>query len=100
MIPAANQRNLMLREEVIEAVRQEKFHLYAVGSIDEGIQILTGIEVGEKGADGAYPKDTVNHVVAQNLKEFATRLKSFHTDVIASSNGEPEKAKATKGKAR
>lgn len=100
MIPAANLRNLMLRDEVIEAVREGKFHVYTVNTIDDGIQILTGIEVGEKGADGTYPAGTVNRSVAENLKEFATRLKSFYGNGAMSPNGEAEEAKATKGKAR
>jgi len=78
MIPRQNLRNLMLREEVLEAVRQGKFHIYAVGSIDEGIEVLTGVEAGEKGKDGTYPESSVNYKVDKQLKEMATKLKQFY----------------------
>ncbi len=78
MIPRRNLRNLMLREEVLEAVRQGKFHIYAVGTIDEGIEVLTGVEAGEKGKDGTYPESSVNYKVDKQLKEMATKLKQFY----------------------
>ena len=56
VIPKDNVRNLMLRPEVVEAVRDGVFHIYAVSKIDEGIEALTGMEAGEKGEDGKYPE--------------------------------------------
>lgn len=51
-------KNLMLREDVVEAVREGKFHIYPVSTIDEGIGLLTGIEAGERKMDGRYPENT------------------------------------------
>ena len=71
MIPAVNIKNLMLREEIVEAVDQGKFHIYPVRSIDDGIEILTGKPSGEAGEDGVYPEGTVNRAVSDRLTEFA-----------------------------
>ena len=67
----------MLREDVVEAVRQGKFHIYPVRTIDEGITILTGVEAGERREDGTYPKGTINHTVQNRLRELALKLKEF-----------------------
>lgn len=77
MIPHRNLRNLMLRQEVVDAVQQDKFHVYAVSTIDEGIEILTGVEAGERREDGTYPEGTINHRVEKQLKEMATKLRHF-----------------------
>lgn len=69
MIPRSNERNLMLREEVIEAVREERFHIWSVETVDEGIELLTGVPAGERQADGSYPEGTVNHLVDNRLRE-------------------------------
>lgn len=74
MIPHQNVSNLMLNDEVIEAVRQGKFHIYPVKTIDQGIEILTGVPAGEPGADGSYPAGTVNALVSQKLKEYTEIL--------------------------
>jgi predicted ATP-dependent protease len=78
MIPQQNLRNLMLRQEVVDAVRQGQFHIYAVRTIDEGIEVLTGMEAGEKRKDGTYPKSSINHRVDKQLKEMATKIKHFY----------------------
>lgn len=80
LIPASNVRNLMLREDVIEAVRQGQFLVYPVRSIDEGIALLTGVPAGEIGPDGTYPEATVNFLVHRRLKELAEQAKSFRGD--------------------
>ena len=77
LIPTSNGRNLMLREDVIEAVRQGKFHVYPIRSIDEGIALLTGMPAGEAGPDGGYPEGTVNFLVQKRLREFAEQARSF-----------------------
>jgi lon-related putative ATP-dependent protease len=77
IIPEQNVKNLMLREDVVEAVRQGKLHIYPVGTIDEGITVLTGAEAGERQEDGTYPEGTVNHAVQNRLRELATKLKDF-----------------------
>ena len=77
IIPEQNIKNLMLREDVVDAVRQGKFHIYPVRTIDEGITVLTGVEAGERQEDGAYPEGTVNHAIQNRLRELATKLKDF-----------------------
>jgi lon-related putative ATP-dependent protease len=88
MIPAQNVRNLMLRQDVVEAVRQGAFHIYAVRAIDEGIEILTGMPAGVK-TDGSYPEGSINYRVEARLKEFAEGMKKFAETV-------PEKEKEEK----
>lgn len=77
MIPSKNLRNLMLQEEVVDAVAQGQFHLYSVETVDEGIEVLTGVEAGQRGEDGSYPGGTVNYLVDKRLREMAEGLKSF-----------------------
>jgi len=77
MIPESNIKDLMLRKDVIEAVKKGAFHIYAVKNIDEGIEILTSKKTGEKRADGTYPKGTINDLVDQKLKGLAEGLKKF-----------------------
>jgi hypothetical protein len=67
----------MLREEVTDAVKQGKFHVYAASSVDEGIEVLTGIEVGEKKEDGTYPEGSINYKVDKKLKDMAAKLRQF-----------------------
>jgi predicted ATP-dependent protease len=80
LIPQQNLRNLMLREEVVDAVRQGQFHIYSARTIDEGIEILTGTPAGDKQKDGTYPENTVNYFVDKRLREMAERLKSFYAE--------------------
>ncbi len=77
IIPAKNVKNLMLREDVVEAVREGKFHIYAVETVDEGIEILTGVEAGERREDGTYPEGTVNWAVQKRLLELAEKWREF-----------------------
>jgi len=77
LVPRANLRNLMLRHDVVEAVSEGKFHIYAVGTIDEGIEVLTGIPAGQKDTSGQYPPSSVNGLVERRLKEYSKQLKTF-----------------------
>jgi len=77
IIPEANVKNLMLKDEVVQAVRDGRFHLWSVRTVDEGIELLTGTPAGEQRADGSYPEGTVHHLVDARLREFAERLKEF-----------------------
>ena len=75
IIPQSNCRNLMLREDVVEAAQQGRFHIWAVKTIDEGIEILTGVPAGIRQADGRFPEGSVNARVEQRLRQFAESLK-------------------------
>jgi lon-related putative ATP-dependent protease len=75
MIPRANLRHLMLRPDVIDAVRANKFHIYAVGTIDEGIEVLTGVPAGTRDSAGNYVEGTVNERVQKKLQQFTEQQK-------------------------
>jgi lon-related putative ATP-dependent protease len=79
LIPKTNVKNLMLREEVVQAVAEGKFFIYPVSTIDEGIAILTGRESGALQADGSYPEGTVNNAVDKRLREFTKEWKKQAT---------------------
>lgn len=78
MIPRLNLKNLMLRPEIVAAVQKGKFHIYAVKTIDEGIEVLTGVEAGKRRKSGTYPENSINYRVDKQLKEMATKLKTFY----------------------
>jgi len=80
MIPDSNVKNLMLREDVVEAVRKGEFHVYSVKSVDEGIEILTGIPAGKARKNGTYSKGTVYHAVVERLKKMDELLKEKDKD--------------------
>jgi len=75
MIPKANERHLMLNDEVIEAVDAGKFHVWSVETIEQGIEILTGMKAGQRDKHGEFPKKTVFHLVDKRLAEMAERIK-------------------------
>lgn len=77
VLPASNVANLMLKETVVEAIRQGKFHLWPVRTIDEGIEVLTGVKAGERQADGSFEADSVNAQVDQRLREMVETLQHF-----------------------
>lgn len=70
IIPRTNVDNLMLRADILQAVDDGKFAIYAVDTVDDGIEILTGIKAGKPNAKGEYPKGTINYKVQQSLQEF------------------------------
>ena len=67
LIPRANVRHLMLAERVRDAVAKQRFHIYPVSTIDEGMSILTGVAAGRLSTKGTYPPGTVNALVMQRL---------------------------------
>jgi len=77
MIPQSNVKDLMLRKDVVTAVKEGRFTIFGVRNIDEGIEILTGRPAGELQADGGYPEKTINFMVDQKLKELAEGIKDF-----------------------
>lgn len=71
MIPIQNVKNLNLSDEVVESVKNNEFHIYAISNISEGIEILTGVPAGKKDKNGKFPAGTVNHLVYEKLKKYA-----------------------------
>ena len=67
----------MLKQEVVDSVSEGKFHIYSIKTINEGIEILTGIKAGKKQKDGTFPKDTLNYLVDQELQRLAKSWKTF-----------------------
>lgn len=71
VIPIQNVNNLQLSDEVVDAVKNKQFHIYAISTIDEGIEILTGVPAGKKDKEGNFPAGTVNYLVYEKLKKYA-----------------------------
>lgn len=87
LIPKINARNLMLRQEVVDAVERGDFHIYPVETIDQGIEILTGREAGELQDDGTFPEGTVNDRVNQMLTEYARTWNRYRTPGSGQTSG-------------
>lgn len=77
LVPRSNIQHLMLSEEVVEAVRKGQFHIFPISTIDEGIEILTGVKAGEKRPDGSYELGTVHYRVDKRLVEMAKELTQY-----------------------
>jgi len=73
IIPEANVKHLMLRKDVVEAVEAGEFHVYAVRTVDEALELLTGVPAGERDEKGAFPEETVNGKVEARLRAFARK---------------------------
>jgi lon-related putative ATP-dependent protease len=90
MIPEKNVRDLMLREDIVEAVAEGKFHIYPISTIDQGIETLTGMESGKLKDDGTYPEGTINFMVDKNLKDLADKLRDYRGKEKKPSDSEDE----------
>jgi predicted ATP-dependent protease len=77
LIPQGNVQHLMLRRDVVDAVRRQKFHIYPVRHTDEGIELLTGVAAGQRQADGKFPEGSVNRRVEERLIALAERRQRF-----------------------
>lgn len=71
IIPIQNVDNLNLSDEIVEAVKAKKFHIYAISNIEEGIEILTGVPAGKKDKNGNFPAGTINYLVYEKLKKYS-----------------------------
>lgn len=80
IIPESNIDNLMLHEDVVAAVEEDRFHIWPVGNIDAGIELLTGVPAGARDGDDTYPSGTVHCLVQARLLELAEELKAFGTE--------------------
>ncbi len=81
LIPCKNVENLMLKQEVIDAVHEGKFHIWPVARVEEGIEILTGIPAGELQPDGTYPEGTIFRIVDDRLKEIGEIVRQYGKDL-------------------
>ena len=79
VIPRRNVANLILSEEVEECVHAGRFHLYAIDSIDQALEILTGKPAGQETAEGLFPKGTVNDLVSLELMRMAEVIRRYET---------------------
>jgi len=77
LIPESNVKHLMLRADIVEAARAGRFRIFPVATIDQGIEILTGVPAGQRGADGEFPPDTINGKVQATLDGFADKARAF-----------------------
>ena len=75
IVPKDNLKNLVLKDEVVEAVEAGQFHIYGVSTIDEGIEVVTGVPAGTPQEDGGYPEGTVHYLVEQHLRELAQKAR-------------------------
>ncbi len=98
IIPEANVKDLMLRKEVVDAVKKGKFHIYPIKTVDQGIEILTDKKAGERQEDGSYPKGTLNALVDQKLRELALGLKTFGEERGEEKKGAKKKSAGKKKK--
>ena len=86
MVPHQNLRNLMLRADVVAAIKEGKFHIYSVRTIDEGLEILTGVTAGERGPHGEFPEGTVNGLVEKRLRDLHQSMRGYYEGLLSSSN--------------
>ena len=91
IIPIQNVKNLMLEQEVVEAVRNGSFHIWAISHVDEGLEILTGRKTGNRTKDGSYEKGTIYYLVDQRLQHLAKEARSRSAQERMSENAD-EKA--------
>lgn len=82
MIPKANEQHLMLRRDVVAAVEEGKFHIFSVATIDEGIELLTGMSAGERAENGLYPEGTINRRVEDKLIAFSEARRKFSQNSV------------------
>jgi len=96
MIPETNKKHLMLKDEVIEAVKKKKFHIWAVSTIDEGIEILTEKKAGKRDKNGKYPKGTINYLVDKKLREYSEKFATLNAPKKTSKKKRKVKSKKKK----
>jgi predicted ATP-dependent protease len=77
IIPKLNERNLMLNDDVVEAVRAGRFHIWSVSHVDEGMELLTGVPAGKVREDGSFPKGSVNFLVHERLMALSEQMRKL-----------------------
>jgi lon-related putative ATP-dependent protease len=91
LIPAANVRHLMLRNDVVAAVEAGRFAVYPVTHVDEGIELLTGITAGARDTQGLFPEASINRLVEDRLVQFSSRLLQLGRELETGMTGNPDK---------
>jgi Lon-like ATP-dependent protease len=104
MVPSRNVKNLMLRPDVVESVREGRFRVWSVDTLDEALEVLIGVPAGRRGKSGRYPKRSVHGMVEKKLHEMSETLKKASAargkkkDAAAAEEGGEEKAPEEKEK--
>ncbi|MBP6469440.1 MAG: AAA family ATPase [Chloroflexi bacterium] len=93
LIPAANVKHLMLRQDVVDAVSNGRFHIYPINHIDEGIELLTSIPAGELDETGTYPAESINGRVISHLDKLAEKQRAFASPPTEVSQQKQEESK-------
>lgn len=96
IIPKRNIRNLMLKEEVVEALREGKFSIYSIEKMEEGLEILTGMPAGAMNEDGTFPENTINNLVMKRLTEIAQAMEAKKEKEEEVSHVEPKSSEDLK----
>ena len=89
LVPSDNLQHLTLNDEVVTAVEEGRFHIYGVSTVDEGIEVLTGIPAGERQEDGTYIDGTVHHLVENRLREMAHAAREFAAISVQNQDRQP-----------
>ena len=100
IIPRRNVRHLMLKREVVDAIAEDKFSIWAIENVDEGIEILTGVEAGEELPEGDYPEGSVHYIVTQRLRTLAETAREFGMPQIPAAVGQTEPAASVESTGR
>lgn len=95
IIPERNVQELMLRNDVVQAVQEGKFHVYTMKRVEDGIEILTGMPAGERGPDGEYPEGTVNYAADKKLDEMSEKMREFAEKSKGEEEEVPKKTEKT-----
>ncbi|MDA8169708.1 MAG: AAA family ATPase [Nitrospiraceae bacterium] len=90
IIPARNVKNLMLKKEVVEAIRAGTFSIYSISRVEEGVEILMGMQAGEAGPDGRYPEGTLNYLIMKRLEEIAEAVKEKKDETAEAARAVPK----------
>jgi predicted ATP-dependent protease len=95
LIPQSNVKNLMLRSDVVDAVKAGQFAIYPISHVDEGIEVLTGMPAGVLDKQGKYPKGTVNRAVADRLAQMAKKRRTLESKSRGQKSDAPESKEET-----
>ncbi len=95
IIPRANVQHLVLKDEVQEAVRAKKFHIWAIDTVEDGLEILTGKKAGQRNARGQFPRGSIYALVEKNLIEMARRTEAFRKKISKDTRKAPSRRKET-----